>query len=225
MDRHAQPDSLNNRSVEELLGNLEAVVFADEGTESEKFWQGLLSAKASRKLLGRLFTVAGATLFTCVPVCEDARRAAQLSDAGAIRGSGDRRGHAAIPRLQSSPLIESRQQAADMAVAVRWASTESRKLAERCVKTWLTALGHGAPASPAKDHKGLVTASLHELLPQALSAVKAQLPVPKPSSKTGASLPATRSIAIVRSMHWLMQQCDYLVLKDRVVDCFSCKML
>ena len=222
---HPAPEgNLNAGSAEALLGDLEAVVFAGKGGSGQDHWQRLLCVSASRKLLGRLLSVAGATLFTCVPVSAKARAAAKLRDASAIRGSGDRRGSTA-PIIQASPLTESRQHAANSAViaAAPWASEESRKVAKRCVETWLGTSGIAPSANPTQkdQEEGLVAGALHELLPQALSAIRSRLSSLKPSSDASdasASMPTACSIAIVRSLHWLMQQCDYLVLKDRATD-------
>eukprot|EP00439_Symbiodinium_sp_Y106_P071552 s470_g12.t2 len=160
----------------------------------------------------------GATLFTCVPVSENARASANLSDGSAIRGSGDRRG-LVVPALRSSLLIESRQEAANAAVlaAVPWASAESRNVANHCLETWLAECGN-EPSNPKQKSRtgGVATASLHELLPQALAAIRAQLPVFNSNSDGSSSLPPSLAVAIVRALHWLMQQSDYLVLKDRL---------
>ena len=208
-------------TAEAFLSELEAVVFGeDEGRRASECWQHLHAAKPSRKLVGRLLPLAGATLFTCVPVSEGARAGANLSDGSAIRGSGDRRG-LVVPALRSSVLIESRQQAADAAVlaAVPWASVESKKIAKNCLETWLTECGN-EPSNPKQKARtgGVATASLHELLPQALAAIRAQLPAFNPSSGRSTSLSVSLSVAIVRGLHWLMQQSDYLVLKDRRMD-------
>ena len=207
-----EPPLHRERPVERVLSDLEAAVFGGEGRSTQDLWQSLISAKVSRKLLGRCLSVAGATLFTCVPVSESMLAAAKLGDRSAIRGSGDRRGYAVLPSLRSSSLIESRQSAANTAVAAAapWASAASCLAAKHCVEAWLAA-SEGAV-------QGGATASLHDLLPQALGAVKAQLPVLSPSTDARTDVPATRSIAIVRTLHWLMQQCDYLVLKDRAAD-------
>ncbi|CAE7684249.1 DEGP1 [Symbiodinium sp. KB8] len=111
--------------------------------------------------------------------------------------------------------------AADAAVlaAVPWASVESKKIAKNCLETWLTECGN-EPSNPKQKARtgGVATASLHELLPQALAAIRAQLPAFNPSSGRSTSLSVSLSVAIVRGLHWLMQQSDYLVLKDRRMD-------
>ncbi|CAE7340932.1 unnamed protein product [Symbiodinium sp. CCMP2592] len=214
-------ESLREGTVEAFLSELEAIVFGEgDGRRSSECWQHLHAAKPSRKLVGRLLPLAGATLYTCVPVSESARASANLSDGSAIRGSGDRRG-LVVPALRSSLLIESRQEAANAAVlaAVPWASAESRNVANHCLETWLAECGSGnEPANPKQKSRtgGVANASLHELLPQALAAIRAQLPVFNPNMDGSSSLPPSLAVAIVRALHWLMQQSDYLVLKDRL---------